>query len=167
MLCGKRAAVIDVEADPGFGRRIGVADARLRIGRGKIVEHGLVGDLAGQPYVARRHGARLRAHQHAAPMRRRAGDMRDPARAEASKMIADRLVGAREHQRCPVDQRAEEYLQAAVAADVVERSPDHRRRMAGVALDRAGEPGERMHHHLGRAARAGREHHPFGVAPLG
>ena len=48
-----RAAVVDLEADAGFGRGIGMGDARARIERRQGVEHGLVGDLAGQAHIVR------------------------------------------------------------------------------------------------------------------
>ena len=63
----------------------------------------------------------------------------------------------------PPSMRAQEDLQAAIAADVVERAPDH----GGVRLlrgDGAGQPSERVHDHFRHAGGAGRQHHPFGLA---
>ena len=58
-------------------------------------------------------------------MRRRAGDMGHAVRARAARRwSADRLARARQHQRAAAEHGAQEYLQAAVAANVVERAPD-------------------------------------------
>ena len=60
-------------------------------------------------------------------MRRRAGDMGDAARAAAApRDRAMRLAGLRQHHRAAADDGAQEYLQAAVAANVVECRPDRR-----------------------------------------
>ena len=56
-------------------------------------------------------------------MRRRAGDMRDARRAEPVEETLDRLVDAGKPQRALAGERAQENLQAAVAANVVERRP--------------------------------------------
>ncbi len=117
-------AVIDGEADAGFGRGVGVADAGLRKSSAQIVEDRLVGDFSGEANVARRDFADLGRHQRAAPMRRRARQMRHAMPREPEKMIGDRLAGARQNERRAAKHRAQENLQSAIAADVVERAPD-------------------------------------------
>ena len=72
-----RKPVADFERDAGLGRGISVADAGLRESVAQTVQHRLIGDLAGQTNVARRDFADRGRHQRAAPMRRRAGQMRD------------------------------------------------------------------------------------------
>ena len=64
-------AIVHSEADARLGRRIGVADRRLRKRGAKSVEHELVGDLARQADVSWREGAPLVAHENAPPVRRR------------------------------------------------------------------------------------------------
>ena len=58
-------------------------------------------------------------------MRRRARKMRHAVQRQALEMLGNRLAGARQHERNAAEHRAQENLQAAVAADVVERAPDH------------------------------------------
>ena len=68
-------------------------------------------------------------------MRRRAGNMGDAARVQPRDMIGERLVRLGQHHRAAADDGAQENLQAAIAADVVERRP-HRRRTARAGLRR-------------------------------
>ena len=95
-------------------------------------------------------------------MRRRARQMRHAAAAEPGEMIGDRLAGARQHQRRAADDRAQKYLQAAVAADVVERAPHDGAVETLSGADRRDQAGQAVHRHLRHAGRAGREQHPFG-----
>src|SRR5579862_7711593 len=67
------AAVVDLEGNAGFRRRIGVADSRLGERGAQTVEDRLVGDFTGEADIARRYLSDLRRHQRAAPVRRRAG----------------------------------------------------------------------------------------------
>ena len=89
--------------------------------------------------------------------------MGDAVAAEAIEMIADRLAGAGQNKRNAAEHRAQENLQAAIAADVVERTPD---RVVDdrPAAKRRGQAGERMHHHFRHAGGARREHDPLGLA---
>ena len=90
--------------------------------------------------------------------------MRDAAGAEPrARRSRDRLVGARQHQRAAAEQGAQEDLQAAIAADVVERAPDHRRVIGLRASDRRGQGRRDVHDHLRHAGGAGGEQHPFGM----
>ncbi len=155
--------VANLERNPGFGRSISVTDDGLRKGLVQAVEDRLVSDFAGQPDIARRNIADRRRHQRTAPMRRRSQQMGDAVAGEAFEMIADRLAGAGQNKRNAAEHRAQENLQAAIAADVVERTPD--RIVADrPATKRRGQAGERMHHHFRHAGGARREHHPIGLA---
>ena len=51
--------------------------------------------------------------------------MRNTMSAGSSQKIAGRFIGAREHQRCAVEKRAQKNLQAAVPANVVEGAPNN------------------------------------------
>ncbi len=138
-----------------------MADAGLRKHGAQAVEDRLVGDFAGETNITRRDFPDLGRHQRAAPMRRRARQMRHAAAAEPGKMIGDRLAGARQHQRRAADDRAQKYLQAAIAADVVERAPDDGA-VETSGADRRDQAGQAVHRHLRHAGRAGREQYPFG-----
>ena len=87
--------------------------------------------------------------------------MRDAVPGQAIEMLADRLARARQHQRSAAEHRAQENLQAAVAADVVEGAPYHRR-IALLRLERRRQGGERVHHHFRHARGARRQQYPFG-----
>ena len=128
-----------------------MADRRMRKRTGQAVEHRLVGDFAGQTDIARREVRGSTAHQELAPVRRRPGDVGDAARAQPCHVIRDGFSGLRQHHRSAADHRAQEYLQAAVAADVVERRPG-RVRVARSPFgdDCAGKSIERMSDDLGR-----------------
>ena len=127
----------------------------------EIVENGLVGDFPRQAHVARRHRVRGRAHEHAAPMRRRARHVRRPMRAESRQVLGDRLLRIGENQRAAVEHRAQQDLQPAVAPDVVERRPHDAAVAPRARFDRGGEAGERVHDHLGDAGRARGEENPL------
>ena len=75
-------------------------------------------------------------HQRTTPMRGRAGDVGDAMRTRSKQKIAGRFFGGREHERCAAHQRAQEDLQAAVPADVVEGAPDERIARAARSLSR-------------------------------
>ncbi|MEY9591626.1 hypothetical protein ABIA06_003917 [Bradyrhizobium yuanmingense] len=98
-------------------------------------------------------------------MRRRAGDMRDTARLQPRDVIGERLMGIGQHQRTAGEDGTEKDLQAAIAADVVERCPD-RCRSARWAFgdDRAGQRFQRMAGDLWHPRGARGEHQPFGAA---
>ncbi len=102
-------------------------------------------------------------HQRAAPLRRRAREMRDAVFGETREMIGDRLAGAGENQRRAAAHRAEIDLQAAVAADVVERAPNVGAVGRARGAHGGGEPFEIVHDHLRHAGRARGHQHPFGV----
>ena len=59
-------------------------------------------------------------------MRRRARNMRDASRIQARHMTCDRLSRLRQHHRTAADDGAQEYLKAAIAANVIEGRPDRR-----------------------------------------
>ena len=119
-------SVANLERHAGFGRGISVTDDGLRKGAVQAVEDRLVGDFARQPDVTRRNIADRRRHQRAAPMRRRSQQMRHAVAAEAIEMFADRLAGAGQNERDAAEHGAQKDLQAAIAADVVERPPHGR-----------------------------------------
>ena len=98
-------------------------------------------------------------------MRRRARNMRDAARLQPRDMIGERLVRARQHHRTAADDGAQEYLKAAIAADVIEGRPDRSgaaRRAVGD--DRAGQRLQGMADDLRHARGARGQHQPFGRA---
>ena len=66
--------------------------AALRKGGAQAVQDRLVGDLPRQADIARRDPARRRAHQGAAPVRRRAGHMRDAVPRRPRQEVRDRLA---------------------------------------------------------------------------
>ena len=85
-----------------------------------------------------------------------------PCRASRARKSRDRL-SARSRARARRRQhRAEEDLQAAVAADVVERAPDGAP-SAGLGAHGRSETGEVVHDHLRHAGRAGSHEHPLGA----
>jgi hypothetical protein len=95
-------------------------------------------------------------------MRRRPGNMRHAASAGADQKILDRLAIAAQRQRAQAGDRAQENLQAAITADVVERRPILHRGLRRVRRDRAGQRRQRMDDHF-RVARGSRcQQHPFG-----
>ena len=79
-------------------------------------------------------------------------------------MIGDCFLRVRQHHRAAAEHRAQEDLQAAVAAHVIERGPDRRRTWRWpFRKDCPGKPGERVTDDLRCAGRAGREQQPFGL----
>src|SRR5206468_1330585 len=118
-----RETIVDFERDTSLRRSERVGDPRLRIEGAKIVEDCLVRDLSRQANVLRRDPASRWAHEGPTPMRWRAGDMGHATRASADQKVPHRLLGARYHQRRSAEECAQENLQAAVPAYVVERAP--------------------------------------------
>ena len=111
-----------------------MADGSAGKPRLQAVQHGLVGDLAGQAHIARRdlrdwrgssgRGANATAcrsdgSRHAGP---------------AGRGNRPRLRRLRQDQRCMAEQGAQQNLQAAIAANVIEGAPDHVRRCAPGAI---------------------------------
>ena len=90
--------------------------------------------------------------------------MGDAGGAGADQEIVDRLAGAAQRQRAPAGDRAQENLQAAVAADVVEGRPVLDRGCGGALRIGAGQRRQRMDHHFRIAGGAGGQQHPFGRA---
>jgi len=87
-------AIIDGKADARLGRSVSVPDRGVGKGLAQTIEHRLVGDLTGQPDIAGRKARGRAAHQKLAPMRWRAGDVRDAHGIEAGDVIGERLAGA-------------------------------------------------------------------------
>ncbi len=87
--------------------------------------------------------------------------MRHAARAQPRDMIGDRLAGVGQHHRAATDDGAQQDLQTAVAANVVEGGP-HRRASArrAVGHDRAGQSFQGMADNLRHAGSARRQHQP-------
>ena len=82
---------------------------------------------------------------------------------QAREMIGNRLAGAGKNERSAAEHRAQENLQSAITADVVERAP-YRRGVGGTAAgDGRREPGKIVHHHLRHARRARGQQYPFGA----
>src|SRR5215472_5401616 len=110
--------VIDLKTDTGLRGGIGMTDAGMRKEGAQIVEDRLIGNFAGQPYIARGDCAYGGANEGAPPMRGRDGKMRHAAAREALEMIRDCFSGAGKNERAAAYQSTEEDLQAAIAADV-------------------------------------------------
>ena len=106
-------------------------DTRVRIERAQRGEHGVVGDLAGETHASRaRCGAPARSSEpcaNATACRKCASRPLRPSRIEER---LDAFAGAAQRQRLRPRERAQEDLQPAVAADVVERRPGCARRRA-------------------------------------
>ena len=134
-----------------------------RKGGAQAVEDRLVGDFAREPHIARRDCSDARAHQRAAPVRRRAGEVRDaacaPSRARKSATGSPALDSTSD---APPRIARKKDLQAAIAADVVEGAPHHGAVETLSGADRRGQAGQAVHDHLRHAGRAGGEQHPFG-----
>ncbi len=90
-----------------------------------------------------------------------------PRRPKRASRSAQRLARLGQHHRALADQRAQQDLQTAVAADVVEGAPDRRYRARRRRSDGAGQPLQRVDDHFRGAGRAGGEHHPFGLGVVG
>ncbi len=145
-----------------------MSDACAGKRRAQLIEHHLIGDLAGEPYVPRVESAGRAAHERTAPVRGGAGDVRNAVRAGARQELLGRLRRTREHQRATRQHRAQIDLQAAVAADVVERAPD-RVRVRRLAGQESRETRQAMGHELGSTGRAGSQQNPLArrdLAPL-
>jgi hypothetical protein len=86
------AAVIDGKADAGLGRGIGVTDRGCRKSLAQAIEHGLVGDLAGQADIARR---KAEAAPLISSLRQCDGvpEICVTPRAQPRDMIGERLAG--------------------------------------------------------------------------
>ena len=101
-----------------------MADAGVRKHCAKIIEDGLIRDLARQSHIARRNRADGRTYECAAPMRRRTGKVRDAhaasSRARCSATGSPALDSTNER---AAQDGAKENLQATVAADVIEGAP--------------------------------------------
>ena len=101
-----------------------MADRRLRKRRGQAVEHRLVGDFAGQADIARREvRGRSRSSGACASATACPEMWVTPRRVQPRHVIGERFSGLRQHHRAAADHGAQENLQAAIAADVVEGRP--------------------------------------------
>jgi hypothetical protein len=92
-------------------------------------------------------------------MGRRAGQVRHAMGGEPGEVIRDRFAGARQDERAAADHGAQEDLQPAIAAYIVEGAPY---RSCGAGLDRRGEARDIVAHQLGNAGGARGQQHPFG-----
>ena len=84
-----------------------------------------------------------------------------PAR-EAQQVVGDGLSSARQNQRTRAHDAAQEDLQPAIAAHVVEGRPDDALLVPLHRGDRACQAFETVHHELRHAGRAGCQQQPFG-----
>ncbi len=157
-------AVGHLEADPGLGGGVGVAYGHAGEGGLQAVQHRLVGDLARQAHIARGELAESRAHQGAAPVRRRAGNVGDAGRSRPGQEVGRGLLCVGQHHARAAGQGAQQHLQPAIAADVVEGGPDQG--LAGPLFrgHGAGQGVKRVGHHLGPAGGARGEHDPLGAS---
>jgi len=155
-------AIIHVKGHARLGGCKSVGDPGSRIDRAKIVEQRLIGDFTGQPDVLRLQDCGLTAHERAPPVRRCARDMRDSARRGTCQEIDCRLARAREHQRRPRQHRAQINLQAAVAANIVERAPNRFRAGRHLRRQSAAETLQGMHDELRRSRGPRGQQNPLG-----
>src|ERR1700737_725073 len=82
-------------------------------------------------------------------------------RAEANEVLAQQLRDTRKHKRSPTEDRAEKDLKPAVAANIIESTPNGR--AFGLAgFDCGRQTGQAMHNHLWYAGSARCEKNPFG-----
>src|SRR5208282_5626343 len=109
----------------GLRRSEGMNDGGVRVKGMQAVEDYLVHDLSRQSNVSRCNTMSRGTHQRATPMRRRPGDMRYAVRTRPVQEVRSRFLGARQHERRSVEQRAQKDLQAAIAANVIERAPHY------------------------------------------
>ena len=86
------------ETDPRFSRSIGVFDLGFRIGCAERLQHGIVGNFAGETNVVGGDAPGFAAHERLAPMRRRAGNMRNALGPEADEKRILTLAGAVDEQ---------------------------------------------------------------------
>src|SRR5207245_4851924 len=107
---------------------------------------------------------RRRAHQRTTPMRGSARDVRRRMRAEPREIILRRFVGAGKDERSMTEDGTEEDLEAAIATDVVKRSPDNLGSLVLAAFDRRRQCCEAVNEHLRRNGRASGEKAAFGCA---
>ncbi len=138
-------------------------DVDVWVGLAQRVQNGLVHDLAGEAHIGWLHPVGGVTHQSTAPVRGRAGNMRDAVFAGAGEEGCDTFARLRQDHRAATDQGAEQNLQAAIAADVVERAPHCIMGHAQAVIDRACQGCQRVHQHFGPAGGAGGEQHPFGA----
>ena len=138
-----------------------MGDLGVRIGRAQLIQETLVGHLAGQAHIPRLERLRRAAHQRAAPVRGSAGNMRHARGPGAGQKLRGRLARARQHQRRAAEHGTQVDLQAAVAADVIERAPHHAR-CGRLARQRAGQAREGVGDELRGAGRARGEKYPLG-----
>src|SRR5271166_1025114 len=119
--------VIYLESNARLGGGEGVSDARFRVHRAKIVQNRLIRHFTRESDVARMQDRSPAAHERAAPMGRRAGDVGDAGRGGAFEKFEHRLASARQYQGRARQYGAQVDLQAAVAANVVEGAPNRLR----------------------------------------
>ncbi len=129
---------------------------------GEAVEHGLIGDLARKPHIARRDVGDLAGRERASPVGRRSGDVGDARAGDPRQEALDRLARRHHEQRVAADERPQQHLQAAEAADVIEGGPfDRRLGGPAAAVKRVDQARETVGHDLGRPGRSRREQTPF------
>src|SRR5881296_2088939 len=153
--------VADVERHAGLGRGERMDDPRLWVEPPEMIEDRLVGDLSRQADVLGRNPVRGRAHEGTTPMRRGPRDMGHSVRAGPDQEVAHRLLEARQYQRSPAEQGAQENLQTAVTANIVERAPDGWCCRCPPAADRCRQAQQRVHDELRLTGRPGSEEDPF------
>ena len=155
-------AVLDFEAHAGLGGGEGVGDFGFRVGSPQASS---IAWSAISPDRRTYCGAICRgsaAHERAAPMRGRAGDVGDAVRRRRG--VRKSRGGFRrrlKHQRSAAEKRAQEYLQATITADVVKRAPYQRTSERAAAANRPGEARQAVRDHLRQPAGARCEENPF------
>src|SRR5437660_9801046 len=101
-----------------------MGDSRPPIKAPEVVKDWLVCYLSRQTDVLGSNFVSSRAHQGATPMGRSSGDMCHTVFAGSRQEVPGGFCGVRQHHRSASKDRAKEYLQPPVAANVVEGTPD-------------------------------------------
>jgi hypothetical protein len=96
-------------------------------------------------------------------MRRRTGDVRHAMFGEPRKMVGNWLAGVSEDPRGAAENRLQEDLQPAIAANVIERAPYGRAVRRARDCHGRGKAGKIVQDHLRYANRIGGQQHPLGA----
>src|SRR5579862_837786 len=160
--CGKTCKTIaDVETDPRLRGSERMDNPGVRVERLQIVQYYLVHYLSRQPNVSGCNSVGRRTHQRTTPMGRSAGNMCYTMGTRPGQEVTGRLPGARQNERCAVEKRAKNNLQAPIAANVIEGAPDNGGSYIPVALDGTGEAREGVQSQFRRAGRSRSKEDPF------
>src|SRR5712664_3409821 len=120
------------------------------------IQNALVDNLTREADIAGRNHAGSWTHQCTAPMGWRTREMRHLMSSKPQQMVCWCFACFGKHKRAPSEQGTQEDLQASIAPDIVERSPDNIGTRVRSA-DWRSKCRQSMRDHLGHATRAGSE----------